>query len=237
MIKRGIPHPLLGHVNLRFSATARNFTGRWTKGEPWITCPAGVPAARIVEVIDELAPRMLERRRTLSFEAGSVLELPGITIRFFDNDRSGRDTFVQGRPEGEIVEAKVFIGAELDEPERSQAVSSALTVLSRRYAAPLLLPRARALAAAAGLTVNRWKIGSGTKVLGTCERRSATISLSHIIVFLTQELRDLIVWHELAHLSGPGHDAAFHARVDRLSGGREAGLERRLRRYPWPILR
>ena len=144
---------------------------------------------------------------------------------------------MQGRPAGEIVEAKVFIGAELDEPERSQAVSSALTVLSRRYAAPLLLPRARALAAAAGLTVNRWKIGSGTKVLGTCERRSATISLSHIIVFLTQELRDLIVWHELAHLSGPGHDAAFHARVDRLSGGREAGLERRLRRYPWPVLR
>lgn len=236
MIKRGISHPLLGHVNLRFSASARNVTGRWTRGEAWITCPTDISAGQLYEIIEELAPRMLERRRQLPFAPGSVIELPGITISFFDCDQPA-GCFVQGRPADGIFEGKVFVGSELAEPARSRSISKALMLLSRRYAAGLLLPRARRLAEEAGLPVGNWKIGYGTKVLGTCDRRTSTITLSHVVVYLTQELRDLIVWHELAHLGGPGHDAAFHARLDRLSGGREAELERLLHRYSWPILR
>jgi hypothetical protein len=56
-------------------------------------------------------------------------------------------------------------------------------------------------------------------------------------VFLPQELRDLIILHELAHLSEMNHSPRFHALLDTYLDGREALLRNLLRNYAWPILR
>ncbi|MDE6813007.1 MAG: M48 family metallopeptidase, partial [Duncaniella sp.] len=73
--------------------------------------------------------------------------------------------------------------------------------------------------------------------LGTCYPRLRRIRLSYLNVFLTPELRDYIICHELAHLTEPGHTPAFHALCDRYCLGRERELIRRLHTYPWPIER
>ena len=74
-------------------------------------------------------------------------------------------------------------------------------------------------------------------VLGTCYPRQRRIRLSFLNVFLTPELRDYIIHHELAHLSCPGHTPEFHSLCDRYCGGRERILIRLLHSYPWPVER
>lgn len=81
-----------------------------------------------------------------------------------------------------------------------------------------------------------WIISSGFRTLGSCSS-SGLISLSHILVFLPEELRDYIILHELAHLSEMNHSARFHALLDSYLDGRESQLRSRLRSFPWPILR
>ena len=122
-------------------------------------------------------------------------------------------------------------------PEVRQRLDAAVKTVGRRLAPSLLLPRARELAASLGLRVDRWEIAHGRNVLGTCYPCLRRIRLSYLNVFLSPELRDYIILHELAHLTEPGHTPAFHALCDRYCGGRERELIKLLRSYQWPIER
>ncbi|WP_168185202.1 M48 metallopeptidase family protein [Duncaniella dubosii] len=85
------------------------------------------------------------------------------------------------------------------------------------------------------LRVDSWEIAHGRTVLGTCYPRQRRIRLSYLNVFLPPELRDYIIRHELAHLTEPGHTAAFHTLCDRYCSGRESQLTHSLRNYHWPV--
>jgi hypothetical protein len=56
-----------------------------------------------------------------------------------------------------------------------------------------------------------------------------------MLVFLQQELRDYIVWHELAHLTHMNHSADFHALCNSYCGGREKDMREKLRLVRWPL--
>lgn len=100
----------------------------------------------------------------------------------------------------------------------------------------LLLPRARELAAELELEVKGWSISRGHRVLGSCNSRRE-IKLSHVLVFMPQELRDYIVWHELAHLTEMSHNARFHALCNQYCHGQERCLIAALHAFRYPILR
>jgi len=46
---------------------------------------------------------------------------------------------------------------------------------------------------------------------------------------LPEHLRDFVILHELCHTVHHNHSAAFHALLDRCTGGRESLLRRELR--------
>ena len=128
-------------------------------------------------------------------------------------------------------------GPDLTSPIVQTLIDRQIKTIGRHIAPELLLPRARQLAGALGLRVDRWEIAHGRNVLGTCYPREHRIRLSYLNVFLTPELRDYIILHELTHLTEPGHTPAFHTLCNHYCRGREAELIRLLHTYPWPVER
>ncbi len=128
-------------------------------------------------------------------------------------------------------------GSDLTSPIVQTLIDRQVKTIGRHIAPELLLPRARQLAGALGLRVDRWEIAHGRNVLGTCYPRERRIRLSYLNVFLTPELRDYIILHELTHLTEPGHTPAFHTLCNHYCRGREAELIRLLHTYPWPVER
>ena len=128
-------------------------------------------------------------------------------------------------------------GLDLTNPTVQTLIDRQVKTIGRHIAPELLLPRARQLAATLGLRVDRWEIAHGRNVLGTCYPRERRIRLSYLNVFLTPELRDYIILHELTHLTEPGHTPAFHTLCNRYCRGREAELISLLHTYPWPVER
>lgn len=128
-------------------------------------------------------------------------------------------------------------GPDLTSPIVQTLIDRQIKTIGRHIAPTILLPRARQLAGTLGLRVDRWEIAHGRNVLGTCYPRERRIRLSYLNVFLTPELRDYIILHELTHLTEPGHTPAFHTLCNHYCRGREAELIRLLHTYPWPVER
>ncbi len=92
------------------------------------------------------------------------------------------------------------------------------------------------MAARLGVQPAGWQVGRGLRKLGHCTTQGV-IQLSRALMFLPEDLVDLTVCHELAHLTHFDHSPAFHRLLDSYLGGREAELEARLKNFKWPILR
>lgn len=99
----------------------------------------------------------------------------------------------------------------------------------RRVARRLLPPRVAELAAQYGFNYGRVSIRASRTRWGSCSGRN-DLSLSLFLMTLPEYLRDFVILHELCHTVHHNHSAAFHALLDRCTGGREAVLNRELRR-------
>ena len=85
----------------------------------------------------------------------------------------------------------------------------------RRIATPELIERTTALAAAGQFPVRRISVRNQRSRWGSCSRRG-TISLNWRLVQAPLQVRDYLIFHELAHLKHMNHSARFWAEVERL---------------------
>lgn len=230
-----VDHPQLGRVIVHGRTGATRVTARWKEGEPHLTVPAHATRETVMRILDGLAPRMLARRPALpDFRPGTRLEVEGLTIEFRDTARHPHG--VTARPSLPLTYVEIGRGLDVTALSGASAVSRIVRRVAGVVAADLLLPRARQLSGEAGVAPAEWRIGRGARTLGTCHAdRSITISSN--VVFLPQELRDYIVWHELAHLTEMNHGPRFHALCNGYCGGRERELIRRLKMFEWPVMR
>ncbi|MCM1355322.1 MAG: M48 family metallopeptidase [Staphylococcus sp.] len=236
-----ITHPRFGQVTVTERRGSTKFSARWKEGRLFINIPAHCGSlreisARIDSVADEIErirPRSFYRDGTLiSIDSASPVSIriatgPVTTLTPTVNTNDGHTDFTIIAP----------LSTDFSDPDIQRRINTAVHLIGRRLAASILLPRATALAAALGLRVDKWEIAHGRNVLGTCYPTQRRIRLSYLNVFLTPELRDYIICHELAHLTESGHTDRFHTLCDRYCNGREAALIRLLRSYPWPIMR
>jgi hypothetical protein len=168
---------------------------------------------------------------SLYFE-GQKIESDGLTIAI------RRQSYMPDRivAQPRLPESPVEIGTniDIDAYATQQTIAKIISNIAKNVAPKLLLPRARDLADDLGLDVKEWRISVGRRILGSCTSKGV-ISLSCMNVFLTQELRDYIVWHELAHLTEMNHSPRFHALCNQYCGDREAELRGKLRLTKWPL--
>lgn len=187
--------------------------------------------------LDNLAPRLIEGRAEtdVKFYAGQNIDLHGISVAIETQNIKPDVVFASQNTEARAV-VSVGSSRDFDDRETTFMVSKALRSIARRNAARLLLPRARQLAAQLGCHPSGWLISSGTRILGQCNG-AGIIKLSYMNVFLTPELRDYVICHELAHLSELNHSPRFHHVCDNYLGGREKELIYKLKTFNWPLLR
>lgn len=167
------------------------------------------------------------------YHIGQRMEFPGLAIVV------RRQSYMPDRivAQPRLPESPIEVGSDIDIDSAStqEAISRIVWNIAHAVAPALLLPRARQLAADLGLTVTEWRISYGRRILGRCTSRGI-ISLSCINVFLPSDLRDYIVWHELAHLSEMNHGPRFHSLCNTYCGGREGNMRAMLRTVKWPLL-
>lgn len=234
MVLGSLNHPALGDIVVAVRANASRVTARWKGGAVHLSVPPGFDSSRIPAILDQLAPRLLAARPRLSYSLGDRLVFTGITFEIVS--QSLFPSKVIGR--AVLPVARVGVGTDIDftDTRASIAISDFLHAIARRVAPKVLLPVARDVAERVGRTPARWVISNGHRVLGVCDSKGI-VSLSYLLVFLPDDLREYIICHELAHLSEMNHSPRFHALLDHYLDGREKRLVSRLRNYQWPVLR
>lgn len=227
-------HPRLGLVRFVVRSQSRKFVARWKGGVLHLTLPPFTTLAELDRALDSMIERLVackpadalyELGREMNFELFSV-KIVGV------QDYRMRCTLHRIALNRYVI--RIDDSADLQAPEVIAAIARMMKSIARYLAPVVLLPRATAIAGELGVSPAEWRLASGRKTLGRCDSRGV-VSLSVVLVFMPQELRDYVVCHELAHLTEMNHSADFHALCDLYCGGRAAELERRLKAFKIPL--
>lgn len=225
----------LGVIEVRERRSSSRFSARWKEGGLVVITPVGISRHETLKAIDAMRAQLLARRPAAMFEIGHPLQFDGgITYHFESSQLHPNKIMLHPSDNGGVV--SIGSNLHLGTPTADAAISRLLIMSAYRLAHIHILPRAAELAAGLKLKPAGWKIARGRHTLGTCSGRRI-ISLSSLLIFLPQELRDYIIYHELAHLTEMNHSQRFHRLCNLYCGGREAELTRRLRNHRWQILR
>lgn len=186
--------------------------------------------ADLIKRLDDSCPDVWEQK----FYENQQISGPGILIRILSQK------IKPDRVIGFIKKPGFIVGVgnnlEWGKRETDLAINRMVLAHGRASAKQHLLAEAEKVAEAAGVHPAKWTIGRGHRTLGTC-RSDGYITLSYLLVFLPQPLREYIICHELAHLSEMNHSERFHKICDRYCAGHEKELAAMLRKYNWPIIR
>lgn len=229
-----VNHSSLGPVKITVRDSARRFIARWKDGTVHMTVPRGASPDDISGALDTLAPRLEKKRPQLTYACGQIVDLAGFKAEISRQSLKPDSILATVKEEKAYIE--VGAGIDITSTDATRSISGLLCRIAGKVAARQLLPRAAMLAAELDTAPSSWKIMHGFRTLGKCTSRRE-IYLSDMLVFLPLEVRDYIVWHELAHLSEMSHSPRFHAICNRYCRGREKELAARLRGYPLPVLR
>ena len=130
---------------------------------------------------------------------------------------------------------------DFDKGDRQAMFERAIVEGVRMHAKVQLLPRLLAYANRYGIQLNEVKINSSKGRWGSCSlykqrtllktQKLHNINLSLFTLLLPMHLQKLILLHELTHTFFMDHSPAFHAKLDAWLGGKEAELEKELKKY------
>lgn len=230
-------HPVHGPLKLNVRSTARNITMRRLDCGIGVTLPPWVGEAEFERALDQLVPRLGPSRALPRFEPGQDLVLPFHTFHFVvaDSMDPGAITATWSIAETTVAMGR---GVTVDDDSTSRRVSDLLVKVAGRVSLKAMMPLVRSVEARLGIEGVEWGTMRGFTRLGKCYTGRREIKLSSALLFLPDvELVELVVCHELAHLTHADHSPAFHALCDRYLGGREKQLNSRLKRVSWPIAR
>lgn len=228
--------PALGlDVKVRISVRdTRRFIARWKEGMVNISVPQGTTGRQIDEWLLSIRTKLMARRPAVAFEPGTELTINEMHFTFKWQSLKPQTIFLQGK----TLEPVIMIGSDLDwqDIETVRIVSRLMKIVAHTVAPNILIRRAQELAAEVGVSPASIKISRGVRTLGTCNRRGE-ITLSSMCMFLTPDLRDMIILHEFTHLTHMDHSPRFHQLLNSYLGGREKELDRALKNFNWPLMK
>ena len=231
-------HERLGQVNVRCLSTATRFTARWKSAEVLnLTIPPRVTPAEFEKALESLEPRLLSKRPMPKFFVpGWSYSTPEMEFEVMRGKKSNIfEGFIDKANGSTILNYPPDLSPTGD--ARFNAwVNKVLENYSKREAAGILLPLARQMVERLGVSPKLVEISYGTRVLGRCSS-TGRILLSRNLVFYPEELRELVIAHEFAHLTYLNHGPQFQALLNQYVGGRLKELNRDLNKHELPFIR
>ena len=225
-----------GKVRVGIRAGMHNITMRW-KGETlYMNAPRGVSEPQLRSTLEKFRVKLRASRdkNIVSYHIGQVIQCYGLTLTI--EEQTERPDFILFKHTSDNVKVLVPKGRDLDDSHNKQWVSKALRSAIDSHAHEKLIPLAQEVSGRVGVAPLRFEIGRGLRKLGHCTP-GKVIQLSANLLFLPEELIELTICHELAHLTHMNHSSQFHALVDTYLMGREKQLEKKLKAFNWPVLR
>ena len=220
-----LQHETLGSVRVTVRQNSRHVSARWKGGLVSLNVPQGIRIPDLHRILDDLTPRLLANRPEINYFDGQELQFPDVD--FVIRQQSFAPSRILATASVPVSSVEVGSDWNFDSGRTTRAISEMLCKIARKVAPQVLIPHARDIATRLGRGPVGWTISSGHRILGQCNGRGI-ISLSYVLVFLPDDLRDYVICHEIAHLSEMNHGEKFHKLLDSYLDGREAELVRKL---------
>lgn len=225
----------LGRIVVHTRLGSHTISARWHDEQLHINVPQGTPVERLQQFIDERRERIGRMKKpALTYSQGQVIACFGCTVTL--GVQSVKPGHIMIKHEGDNILVSIPESTPFDSSYAKKNISAALQRIMAQEAPKRLIPYAQQLAQRLGVSVKGFEVGRGLSKLGHCTVKGV-IQLSRNVMFLTNDLVDLIICHELAHLQHMNHSAAFHKLCNTYLNGREKMLEKQLKQFVWPIIR
>lgn len=237
-------HEEYGDISIKVNASARRIVARRVGAELRITIPKNLPESKYLRFLEENRQWILEHKPAPTYSVGQRIDCPEVDfsiVEAWENDRSDIFlTMVEKTPQRhKFKNYYIHLSARAVEniarAEVQEYIYKILITAARDATGRFVVPMARELARRVGRSPLGWAVKESKTRLGSCSS-AGLITLSPRLIFLPHELREFVIYHELAHLSEMNHSAAFHEICNSYCGGREADLSRRLRSFRFPLL-
>lgn len=238
-----IEEPFEADIHLRLVPGGVRFTARWRGRVLHIGMPAEATEQDFRRFLENRRDAIMEKRPDLTFNLGQIIDCREIDFtisaaKYIGADRIEVRRAIQtqrGKVVNYIVELGSIPAANIALPEVQKAINSCIIPILRRAADLYVIPLAKRCAARVGRGPRRFEIKDSKRNLGSCNSLGV-ITLSPRLMFLPDELREYVIYHELAHLSELNHSEAFHAICDRYVDGNEDELREQLRNFHFQII-
>lgn len=229
-------HPTLGKIHIRVLKTAKSFTARWKSADLLaLTIPPYVTPEKLEQVLGEMEANLLAKRPgAICYPIGWTFSTPEMTFEVVRGNEANNFVAKFNRERNRLYLCMSPTTDAAGTEGFSRFVKKVFEAYSRKNAASVLIPKAREIARRLGVNPSAIEISYGQKVLGKCFS-NGRILLSRNLIYYPEELRELVMAHEFAHLTHLNHSAAFYALLDSYVGGRHAVLNAALEAWKLPF--
>lgn len=220
------------YVDIRRGMT--RITARWKEGNLVLHVPPGIAVDRVLAAIEEMREKLrkIRGKSDLQYKVGDVIDGFRCRVKIVEYHESRTQFFISRS--GNEVTISVPAGYDLNTPAAKRIISKYMQKFMGPLAQLILVPYAWELAEILGVKPADIVVGRGLRKLGHCTPKRV-VQLSRNVMFLTEELVQLIICHEFAHLTHMNHSVEFHTLCDSYLGGREKELEAKLKKFPWRV--
>lgn len=227
--KRVITDTDFGQIIIRTRLTARNISMRTKADGLHVTVPPRCLTSKVMEVIEEYRPRLLEKWEKAAPQALDLnfrIDAPCFKLHM----ELGRYSRFTLRSDEEGI--TIFCPPYVDFSQKAvqdllrNAIIRALKKSAQAYLPPLL----QTLAEHYGFTYKKVKITGSKSRWGSCSA-IGSINLSCYLMLLPPHLMDYVLLHELTHTREMNHGPKFWEILDGLMEGKAHKLRAELRRF------
>lgn len=240
-------HPVYGSIRIKAHPTARCVKARWIGQEVCFVVPVNVPYDEFVRFAEDAAvqQKILAIRPKAKLDVDMRIDCDMVDFSIVYDTQAYKDTDVRFvcNDKTPLRDKKanyiLYINPELKNIDHSgvgfqKFLNRNLLQAAKHAMHTYIVPHATELARKVGAMPMGWDVKDVKRSLGKCDSRGI-ITLSSRLIFLPGELRDFVIYHELAHLAEMNHSAAFHEVCDHYCGGREAELSARTKKFEFPV--